>query len=107
MSILINHTMNKISHMQTFQTLQGHENPVLDFVFSGGTLGSGARDGSFNLWDMQTGSLTSRFQAHKGPITIVDCVRSETEGDLEWGNVFVSAGVDGTVKVWCALSKSN
>ena len=67
-----------------------------------GVLGSGARDGSLCFWDLQSGDLLRRHKAHTGPISVVDSVFESAGGSL-----FVSAGADGTVKLWDHREKSH
>lgn len=74
-------------------TLRGHENPVLEFFFNDGILGSGARDGTVCFWDLETGRLINRHRAHAGPISFVDSLEGED-------SLFISAGGDGCVKLW-------
>lgn len=73
-----------------------HDDLVVAMAFTkdGRTIASGARDGATRLWDARTGEPLpgelSDDEGHSGAVT-----------DLVFaGNALVSAGLDGTIRVW-------
>ena len=72
---------------------EGHNTPVIDCIYSNKTLVSGSRDGVLCFWDMITGQLMNRINAHNGQISVLQSTSNN-------GNQFISGGIDGQVKVW-------
>lgn len=72
--------------------LYGHTQPVTECCFRGNTVVSGDKSGSLLVWDLQQSELLHRFRAHPGPITALESV--------EDGNIIITCGTDGYVKVW-------
>ena len=85
------------SESQITNCFQAHTAPVMDITYNDGTLCSGSRDGTLILWDLQSCSLTKRFQAHQGSVNTVLPLESK---------LIISSGVDGCVKVFDVREKA-
>jgi hypothetical protein len=69
------------------------EGTVLDVLLVGRRLVAGDIEGRVTVWDIDTGDLLARWQAHRGRVSALEAL-----GD---GSVVVSAGWDGAVQ-WAA-----
>lgn len=72
--------------------MTGHTEPVLEASYYRDSLATGDKGGALMIWDLNRGQALTRFRAHPGPITAVECNNSS--------NVIVTGGTDGYVKVW-------
>lgn len=77
-------------------TLTGHSTPVLNFFFHDAMLGSGARDGSVNIWNLQTGKILQKYKGHAAPISVMKCCAAHGNDK----NFFLSTAADGHIKLW-------
>ncbi|MGB3401084.1 MAG: trypsin-like peptidase domain-containing protein [Microcoleaceae cyanobacterium] len=59
---------------------------ISDYVLSGNS------NGSIGLWSLETGGLRRAFSAHSGGVNALDISKE--------GNILVTGGEDGTVKLW-------
>jgi WD40 repeat protein len=78
---------------QEFLALRGHAKAVNAIAWnaSADTLITAGEDGAIQVWDLHTGKVSSRWDAHAGGVLAVDVHRS--------GRV-ASAGRDRRIKVW-------
>lgn len=89
-------------------SLEGHRAPVLELAWSSdGGLASGDRDGRMLLWDAQFGqsgkkdAVGKRKVCEGGHVTALAWTRRVGyEAVMRGGDVLVSGGQDGVVKVW-------
>ena len=95
-----------------FSIMCGHKEPVVDCTLSGCSMAlSGDRKGGLIMWDLATGAaLRTLRTGHRGSITQLLSLNgsSHTNGDGDgdgesYGScMFLSAGVDGMVRLWDA-----
>ena len=95
-----------------FSIMSGHKEPVVDCTLSGCSMAlSGDRKGGLIVWDLATGAaLRTLKTGHRGSITQLLSLSdpSHTNGDGDGGGessgscMFLSAGVDGMVRLWDA-----
>ena len=76
----------------------GHGSPVLECAHESQTLVSGTRDGVLCFWNIVSGQLIRRTNAHKGQVTALQTISSEP--------LFISAGTDGMIKIWDTRSST-
>ena len=85
-------------------SLEGHMAPVLELAWSSdGGLASGDRDGRMFLWDARSGKkdAVGKRKACEGHVTALAWTRRVGyEAVMRGGDVLVSGGQDGVVKVW-------
>ena len=85
-------------------SLEGHRAPVLELAWSSdGGLASGDRDGRMFLWDARSGKkdAVGKRKACEGHVTALAWTRRVGyEAVMRGGDVLVSGGQDGVVKVW-------
>jgi WD40 repeat protein len=72
--------------------LAAHTEPVMECGYRGDVFISGDKAGSIIIWDLAQCKPKTRFRAHPGPVTAVDCAEDRA--------TFISSGTDGYVKVW-------
>ena len=88
----------RVWNADTYQCLQhciGHFGSVVSCAFGGtghSVFASSSVDGSVKTWQTDTGAVINAFMGHKGP---VNCAAMGVTGPQ-----VVSAGTDGTVRVW-------
>jgi WD40 repeat protein len=74
---------------------------------------TGARDGSLFFWNIANGALLKRYRAHKGQVSALTPMSfngyvppcSMAAGDS--GQVWLSGGTDGMLKLWDAREKAS
>jgi WD40 repeat protein len=72
------------------------ESTSVSFSPDGGTVASGALDGSVRLWDVSTGTNTARLWGHRGYVLSVSFSPD--------GGIVASGALDGTVRLWDVAS---
>lgn len=81
------------------ETFEGHDGPVFDATFApDGRIVSAGRDGQIGVWSSQADHPVRWIDAHTGPVWSVAVTAD--------GRFAVSAGSDGTVRVWHLQSGS-
>ena len=95
----LRHTSAPSSATAPAAILSGHGDPVLECTYNGTVCATGARNGGLILWDLNTCEAISRIRAHRGSVTAIE--------PLPGNNCFLTAGVDGLVKLWDPREKTS
>ena len=86
-----------VDNRTMIRKFDGHKDRVKDLSFSGDgkQLASSGRDGLIKIWKVSDGQLLGSLTGHKGPVNGISFLG---------GGELVSAGSDGTVRLWTLAS---
>lgn len=104
-------TAKSKSNGTQFNIMTGHKEAVVDCALGDSTTAiSGDRKGGIIMWDLTTGAALRVISAgHRGSITQLLALGgvSMEDGGESGSHMFISAGVDGMVRLWDVRDDSN